>query len=231
VVRRLVDLVEVGGWDEGFLGTDVDDPERLAHALRRTVEVRTSFTCCVGIGDNKIRAKLATGFAKAVERPLPEDAAGVYRLTRDSWFDVVGARPTTVLWGVGAKTAEKLAAMGVSTVEDLARADVAELRARFGPATGPWLRSLGLGEGSRTISTEPYTPRGHSRAETLREDLVERADVEATLRGLAAEVMDDVGAERMVTQNRNRHPAPASGLTSGFRPSEARGSVRREPAD
>src|SRR5882757_6984583 len=91
VVRGVVDLVEVWGWDEGFLGTDVDDPERLAHTLRRTVADRTSFTCCVGIGDNKIRAKLATGFAKAAEGSLPEDAAGVYRLTRDNWFDVMGS--------------------------------------------------------------------------------------------------------------------------------------------
>jgi DNA polymerase-4 len=199
VVRGVVDLVEVWGWDEGFLGTDVDDPERLAHTLRRTVADRTSFTCCVGIGDNKIRAKLATGFAKAAEGSLPEDAAGVYRLTRDNWFDVMGSHLTAALWGVGKKTAEKLAAMGISTVDELARADVEQLRARFGPTTGPWLRSLGLGEGSRTVSTEPYTPRGHSREETLREDLVERADVEATLRRLAGEVMDEVGADRMVT--------------------------------
>jgi DNA polymerase-4 len=199
VVRSVVDLVEVWGWDEGFVGVDVDDPEALAHALRQAVEDRTSFTCCVGIGDNKIRAKLATGFAKAPEGSLPEDAAGVYRLTRDNWFAVMGARPTTALWGVGTKTAEKLAAMGISTVDGLAIADVEQLRARFGPTTGPWLQSLGLGEGSVTINTEPYSPRGHSREETLREDLVEQADVEAILRRLAAEVMDHVGVERMVT--------------------------------
>jgi DNA polymerase-4 len=201
VVRDVVDLVEVWGWDEGFVGADVDDPEPLAHDLRRVVEDRTSFTCCVGIGDNKLRAKLATGFAKAAEGSLPADAAGVYRLTRDNWFEVMGARSTTALWGVGARTAEKLAAMGISTVDDLASADVEQLQARFGPTTGPGLHSLGLGEGSRTISTEPYVARGHSREETLREDLVERADLETTLRRLAAEVMADVGADRMVTHD------------------------------
>lgn len=199
VVRTVVDLVEVWGWDEGFVGADVDDPELLAHALRDAVQARTSFTCCVGIGDNKIRAKVATGFAKAAEGSLPEDAAGVYRLTRDNWSDVMGARPTLALWGVGTKTAEKLAAMGISTVDGLASADVEELQARFGPTTGPWLQSLGRGEGSATVNTEPYIPRGHGREETLREDLVERADVEATLRRLAAEVLDDVGSERLVT--------------------------------
>jgi DNA polymerase-4 len=199
VVRSLVDLVEVWGWDEGFLGADVDDPEALARALRQAVEEQTSFTCCVGIGDNKIRAKLATGFAKAAEGSLPQDAAGVYRLTRENWSEVMGGRPTAALWGVGTKTAEKLAAMGISTVDGLASADVEELRARFGPTTGPWLQALGLGDGSVAINTEPYTPQGHSREETLREDLVERADVEATLRRLAAEVMDQVDGERMVT--------------------------------
>jgi DNA polymerase-4 len=199
VVRSVVDLVEVWGWDEGFVGVDVDVPEAVAHALRQAVEDRTSFSCCVGIGDNKLRAKVATGFAKAAAGSLPEDAAGVYRLTRENWSEIMGGRPTTALWGVGTRTADKLAAMGISTVDGLASADVAELRARFGPTTGPWLQSLGRGDGSVTISTEPYVPRGHSREETLREDLVERADVETTLRRLAAEVLDDVGAERMVT--------------------------------
>jgi DNA polymerase IV len=199
VVRGVVDLVEVWGWDEGFVGVDIDGPETLAHALRQAVQDQTSFTCCVGIGDNKLRAKLATGFAKAAEGSLPEDAAGVYRLTRENWTEVMGGRPTAALWGVGTKTAEKLAVMGISTVDDLAGADVERLKTRFGPTTGPWLQTLGLGEGSATVNSEPYVPRGHSREETLREDLVERADVEETLRRLAAEVMDQVGAGQLVT--------------------------------
>src|SRR4051794_36891907 len=199
VVRQQPLLVEVWGWDEGFLGTDVDDPMTLAVELRELVARTTGFTCCIGVGDNKVRAKLATGFAKAPPGMMPADAVGVFQLTAHTWWDVMGSRPTESLWGIGARTAQRLAALGINTVTDLARADVQQLRAGFGPTTGPWLQSLGRGEGSRTIATEPYVPRGHSRELTLTDDLVERADVERTVRRLASEVLAEVAEDRQVT--------------------------------
>jgi DNA polymerase-4 len=192
VVRELPLVVEVTGWDEGFLSSDVDDPEPFAQEVRELVVHRTGFTCCVGIGDNKIRAKLATGFAKARDGQMPDAAPGVFRLTRENWATVMGDQPTAALWGVGARTASKLAELGVTTVHDLATADVDELRRRFGPTTGPWLASLGRGLGDRTVTSIPWVPRGRSREETLQEDVVERADVEAVLRRIAEEVVNDV---------------------------------------
>lgn len=192
VVRTAQNAVEVWGWDEGFIGIDADDPEPVAQNLRRTVVQQTGYTCCIGIGDNKLRAKLATGFAKARAGTLPESALGVFRLTNQNWFAVMGDRPAVDLWGIGTKTAAKLADRGITSVHDLAQADVSELRTRFGPTTGPWLASLGKGLGDRTVSTVPYEPRGHSREETLEHDLVERADIEAMLARLSGDVMRDV---------------------------------------
>jgi DNA polymerase-4 len=99
VVRQQPVLVEVWGWDEGFLGTDVDDPMTLAVELREIVAETTGFTCCIGVGDNKVRAKLATGFAKAPPGTMPADAPGVFRLTAETWWDVMGSRPTDSLCG------------------------------------------------------------------------------------------------------------------------------------
>lgn len=192
VVRELPVVVEVWGWDEGFLGTDTDDPETLAREIRDVVAARTGFTCCIGIGDNKIRAKLATGFAKARDGETPDAAVGVYRLTRESWMSVMGDRRTDALWGVGAKTAGKLAELGIATVRELAEADVDGLRQRFGPTTGPWLASLGRGIGDRSVTSVPWVPRGRSREETLHDDLVDRGDLERVLRRIAGEVVEDV---------------------------------------
>ena len=76
VVRELPVTVEVWGWDEGFLGTDAPDPLALAREARALVHARTGLTCCIGIGDNKLTAKLATGFAKAPPGPrLPRRRA------------------------------------------------------------------------------------------------------------------------------------------------------------
>jgi DNA polymerase-4 len=201
VVRELPVVVEVIGWDEGFLGTDVGDPVPLAHRARELVRHSTGLTCCIGIGDNKLRAKLATGLAKAPAGSAPDDAPGVAVLTRATWFDVMGDRPTDALWGVGARTAAKLANAGIHTVADLAVADEDDLARRFGPATGPWLRALGQGRGDRDVTDAPWVPRGRSHEETFTVDLVERAEVEAHLRDLARRVTEDVAADgRLVTE-------------------------------
>src|SRR5215207_965390 len=73
-------VVEVLGWDEAFLGVETDDPEAFARRIQSAVLEATGLHCSVGIGDNKVRAKIATSFAK------PQ---GVFRLTEETWFDVM----------------------------------------------------------------------------------------------------------------------------------------------
>ena len=68
--------VEVLGWDEAFVGVETDDPESFARGLAADVKAATDLDCSVGIGDNKLQAKIATGYGKP---------AGVYRLTTQTW--------------------------------------------------------------------------------------------------------------------------------------------------
>ena len=60
--------VEVWGWDEAYVGADVDDPLQLAEQIREVVAAGTGLSCSVGISDNKQRAKVATGFGKPSRR-------------------------------------------------------------------------------------------------------------------------------------------------------------------
>ncbi len=182
--------------DAVFLPSDRDAYDEASAevwgVVRETVARRTGFTCCVGIGDNKVRAKMATGFAKAPAGALPEDAPGVFRLTKTNWLDVMGDRPTDALWGVGAKTSAKLAELGITTVRQVAAADLDVMRARFGPRTGPWFVSLGRGIGDTTVTSVPWVPRGRSREVTLEHDVVEPPDIATILRRIAADVVADV---------------------------------------
>jgi DNA polymerase-4 len=182
-LRELPVVVEVLGWDEAFLGAHTSDPEALASEVQRAVHDATGLSCSVGIGDNKLRAKLATGFAKP---------AGIYRLTRDNWVSVMGDRPTEALWGIGRKTARKLADAGLTTVAELARADPAELAKRFGPTMGPWYRVLALGAGSADVTPDPYVPRSRSRETTFQQNLTDRAELDAQVVTLAKRVAEDV---------------------------------------
>jgi DNA polymerase-4 len=186
VLRRFPVVVEVWGWDEAAVGTDTDDPEALALELQRAVLAETGLRCSIGIGDNKLRAKTATAFAKP---------AGRYRLTAENWFEVMGDRPTVALWGVGAKTSRKLAELGIETVRQLASADLERMRSRFGPTMGPWFVLLGRGIGGTTVSAEPWVRRGLSHQTTFTHDLTERAEIEAELTALAERVTSDVVAE------------------------------------
>jgi DNA polymerase IV len=166
VLRSFGYPVEVWGWDEAFLGASCSDPEELARAIRAAVQDRTRLTCAVGIGDTKERAKMATSFAKAA----PEH---IYRLDSSNWMLIMGDRDVDELWGIGKRTAARLAAQKLRSVTDLALADRDDLAATFGPTIGPRLRVLARGGSSRTITTEPWLARSKSRQVTFPSDLTD----------------------------------------------------------
>jgi DNA polymerase-4 len=179
-------VVEVLGWDEAFVAVDTGDPEAVARDLQRRVRAATALSCTVGVGDNRLRAKLAT------ERGKP---AGVFWLTAANWHEVMDTRPTDALWGVGAKTAKRLAGLGLRTVAELAAADPQELAARLGPATGPWLVRLARGEDDTPVSAAPYVARSLSRETTFQSDLDGVDAVRRELLVLAARVADAVAEQ------------------------------------
>ena len=172
-------VVQVMGWDEAFLGVDTDDPEGFARGLQQRVRAATELDCTVGIGENKLQAKLATGFGKP---------AGVFRLTYQNWDEVLGDRTTDALWGIGAKTAQRLAHLGLHTVRELAGADPDELARAFGPSTGPWLVLLARGHGETTVDDTPYRARSHGREVTFQQDITDWADVTGEVARLAETV-------------------------------------------
>ena len=181
--------VEVMGWDEAFVGATVADAtaaEELAQRIQAAVAAETRLTCAVGIGDNLLRAKIATEFGKP---------GGRFTLTAENWVEVMGRRPTRALWGIGAKTAAKLAERGLTTVDELAGADPEALAAELGPALGPWYVQLGRGIGRAEVRGEPWVARSHGREETFPADLTDWADVRAAAVTLAHRVAEDVRAE------------------------------------
>lgn len=185
-LRSFDAVVEVAGWDEAFLATLTEDPEALARSVQARVHDRTRLWCTVGIGDNKLQAKIASGFGKP---------RGVFVLTGERWHEVMDAMPTQALWGVGAKTAGKLEELGIRTVGELGRADEAVLAARFGPRTGPWIGGLGRGEGSDRVRSEPYVAKARGRERTFQRDLTDPEEIRRRVAELAREVAEDLEHE------------------------------------
>ena len=183
VLRETGAPVEVLGWDEAFVGVSTDDPESFARGLAADIKAATALDCSVGIGDNKLQAKIATGFGKP---------AGVFRLTSASWFDVLGDRPPDAIWGIGAKTLAKLATVGITTVRELAAADPDELAAVFGPMTGPWLVLIGCGRGDAEVDSTPYVARSHGREVTYQRNIGDWTQVGAEIARLARQVSGEL---------------------------------------
>jgi DNA polymerase-4 len=192
LLRDLGHPVEVWGWDEAYLDADSEDPGELAEQIRTVISSATGLSCSVGISDNKQRAKVATGFAKP---------AGVCTLTESNWMTVMGDRPVDALWGVGPKTAKKLAGLDITTVWQLAHTDAELLTSTFGPRTGLWLLLLANGGGDDTVSPEPWVARSRSHVVTFPQDLTDRAEMDSAVTELAKRAHSEVVAgSRIVTR-------------------------------
>ena len=179
-------VLEIIGWDECFLGVETDDPEAVAGRAQTAVFEATGLHCSVGIGDHRIRAKIATEFGKP---------RGVFRLTRENWFDVMGEKSTRDLWGVGPKVQKRLAAHGITTVQELADSDEALMVAEFGPKMGVWYHGLGSGSGPDVVDDTPWVARSHSRETTFQQNLTKAEEIADATRELAGQAFDDCAAE------------------------------------
>ncbi len=216
-------VVEVLGWDEAFVAAGAPaegegegggspheaepafteaDAVAFAQHIRAEVLAATQLHCSVGIGNNKLQAKIATDYGK----PDP----GVYVITDESWFEEMGQRETRALWGIGSKTAKKLASLGIDTVEQLATSDARLLAAEIGPTMGPWFHRLGRGVDTSPVDATPWVPRAHGREETFQQDLDDWAEVEEAVRRITRRVVEDI--------DREGRPAFRVGLKLRYRP-------------
>jgi DNA polymerase-4 len=188
VLGSFTDALEVWGWDEAFMEVH-DDPTSVAGGIRRAVLRETGLSCSVGIGDNKLRAKVASGFAKP---------AGVFRLSAADWFGVMGDRPTEELWGIGRKTALRLGELGIETVRQLAAADEAPLAAALGPRIGPLLGALARGEDSSPVTSVPRRARSRSLELTFEQDVEDPEMIAAEVQRMASELAEHVATSDRV---------------------------------
>lgn len=188
LVRAQVDTVEVAGLDEAYL--DLSGLMSPRAAMRRLVaEIRdqTGMSASVGIGPNKLVAKVASD----AEKP-----AGFVVLTRAEACERFAGAPPGLVPGIGPKTASRLESLGITTLAMLAAADDAVLAERFGARQGPWLRRRARFEDDGPVSEERIAV-SESRETTFDYDIADAAELERILLRLSFQLCAGlVGQER-----------------------------------
>ena len=193
VLQRFSPTVVMASLDEAYLdfgGTDRLFPVSLlpmAEQIRDEVRAETGLDCSIGIGPNRMIAKLASDRAKP--RGLMEVRAG--------WEEgFLAGLPLSALPGVGPKTAARWTELGLVDVHQVQAMDEAGLaRLVGGDARG--LKRRAHGHGGATLRAERL-PRSVSRETTLSRDLRDPEELEAILALLTARVAGQLREEQLV---------------------------------
>ena len=149
VFRDTTPLVEPVSVDEAFLDVGglrrtAGEPVQIAARLRAQVRQRVGLPITVGVARTKFLAKVASQEAK------PD---GLLLVPPGRELAFLHPLPVRRLWGVGAKTEEKLRAHGIGTVAQVAELNEATLRAMVGGAMGRQLFCLSRNIDRRRVVT------------------------------------------------------------------------------
>jgi len=188
VMQRLNDLSPlVEQIDEAFV--DISDlaeaPQAIARRLQKRVNDELGLPCSVGVASNKLVAKIATEVGKHTARKdFPPNAITVVPPGTEAAF--LEPLPVDRLWGVGPKTAARLAGYGIRTIGEIARRPEADLARWFGE------NGRDLARHARGIDDSPLVPehevKSISQETTFAKDVRDDQVLASTLRELSAEV-------------------------------------------
>jgi DNA polymerase-4 len=150
ILREYSPHIEVASIDEAFLDMTncrllFPSPRRAAEAIKRRIFDELGLTCSVGVGPNKLIAKLASSQGKP-------DGLVVIRGRDVPYF--LDNLPIGQVWGIGPKREAALRSLGIQSCGDLGRFPANHLIKRMG-VWGQRLHQIGLG-----IDETPVVPLG-----------------------------------------------------------------------
>jgi len=186
ILRKYADKFEQFGIDEAFLDISsrakhFEDAKELAQNIKKEIHEKEKLTCSVGIGPNKLVAKVASGIKK------PDGLTAVEEKDVKAFLSPL---PVGELLWVGKKTERKLNEMGIKTVGELAAYDPTRLVEVFGVmGTQFYLMAQGI---DRSEVEERGKIKSVSRDVTFEEDTSNPNIILETLDRLAEEVYKEV---------------------------------------
>jgi DNA polymerase IV (DinB-like DNA polymerase) len=179
------DAFEEASIDEAYLDlsslASFEAAVERARALKREIAEREGLTSSVGLGPNKLVAKIASDFKKpdGLTVVVPEDV--------QAFLDPLGIR---VIPGIGPKTEAELRERGVRTVRDLRGLELGQLADWFG-RWGEDLHAKARGLSDSPVSNE-WEPRSVGEQETFEVNTLDSTFILDRVRALAGEVFTRV---------------------------------------
>lgn len=188
ICREYAPVVEKFSIDECFLdmtgtGLIFPDPIATAHEIKDKIRARLGFTVNIGIGENKLTAKMASDFEK------PDK---VHTLFPDEIPTKMWKLPVRELFTCGKASAERLTGAGIRTIGELAQADESRLCRLLGDKLGSHLHRYANGIDEEPVQEIREDAKGYSAETTVEENL---EDLESMNRMLLAQA--DIVAARM----------------------------------
>jgi len=188
IVAGGVDAFEAAGIDEVYLDVsslgDFDRAEAHARTLKAEIVAREGLTCSVGIGPNKLVAKIASDFQK------PDGLTVVRPEQVQSFLDPL---PIRVVPGIGPKTEVFLQGKGIRTIAELHAVDAERLTAWFGKwGEDVYYKARGVSESP--VSNE-WEPKSVGEQETFEQDTLEAGVILERARAMACDVFRRLLAE------------------------------------
>jgi DNA polymerase IV len=191
IIRDLTPEYEPHGLDEVF--ADLRSLRRLhvrpieaGFQLRRRINDELGLLCGVGLGRNKLFAKLASKESKpTIVNGRLVDGPGVVWVSlalEQQWLDEL---PVQSLWGVGPATATKLQKLGLRWVRDLAHVDEPTLAQHVGASMASTLVAYAKGEDKREVTVDRALKSvGHDQ--TFAKSLIGIGEIVEAAKGHAA---------------------------------------------
>ncbi|MEW8459687.1 MAG: DNA polymerase IV [Candidatus Thiodiazotropha endolucinida] len=175
--------VEKVSVDEAFLDISgmqrlIGPPEVIGRRAKSVILEGVGLTASVGIGPNRLIAKLASDFRK------PD---GLTIVLADQVQAFLDPQPLTVLRGLGAKSAPVLQRIGLRTVADVRRLSLLELRRHLGDLAGTKIHEQAHGIASDRVHLDSER-KSISKETTFNEHITDPEIVRDTLHWAAQEV-------------------------------------------
>ena len=192
ILRRYTHKFEQWGLDEAFLNLtfqikNFEEAKILAEKIKNEINDKERLTCSIGVGPNKLVAKIASDFEK------PDGLTIVKKENAKAFLAPLRVRK--LLW-VGRKTEEKLNKLGITTIGDLANYNASILVEKLGVSgTQLYLSAQGI---DNSEIQERWERKSMSREITFEEDTSDSDFIIESLVAISEDLHEELIASKFI---------------------------------